>query len=190
MAPVYVDPPAGAIDQGVILEEAYFWAADATYPAFVLTPTCDFQQAKCDYALVCAVHRDGSLKELLTGVLGNALRKKDGTPLVAPLTPEQRKPIAGRIKGELIALRAARYHFLPPIPGTKSPLILDFQLVQSASVPEIANTPVIAELASPYREQVPARYVAYMGRVGTPDYEQQDVDQWADSALDILFFGP
>jgi hypothetical protein len=187
-ATVYVTPPAAAIDQGVILQEAYFWADDESYPAFVLTPTCDFHQAnKCDYVLVCAAHRDDSLKELLTGVLGNSLKKQDGSPFTPPLTDAQRKPIAGRIKSELMQLRAPRYHFLPPIPGTASPILLDFQLVQSAMLPELANVPIIAQLASPFREQIPARYAAYMGRVGTEDFTNAEMTTWADAIIDMLF---
>jgi hypothetical protein len=43
----------------------------------------------------------------------------------------------------------------------------------------------VGQLASPYREQVPARYVAYMERIGTPDHDPQDIARWIDEARKV-----
>jgi hypothetical protein len=188
---MYIDPPnAQEIDQGLILDGVYFYAIDEVRPAFVLTPACDIAQQKADFLQVSAVWEAREvLQEFVQDPWRKHLSKADGTLLNGPLSKNKEDWLVDRIK-ELIAQRFQRWHWLAPIPGTASPLVIDFQLVQSVSFPDLTHARILAELASPFREQVPARYAAYMGRVGTPDLPQQQITQWAKDAVGVLFPAP
>jgi hypothetical protein len=87
----------------------------------------------------------------------------------------------------LITQSFPRYHWLPPLPGTVTPCILDFQVVESAVLEELNERKIVAQLQSPLREQVPARYAAYMSRVGTPDFTPESIQAWISAATAAVF---
>jgi hypothetical protein len=109
-----------------------------------------------------------------------------GALLTAPLSVNKKKDLHARLK-ELITRRFPRYHWLAPLPKTTSPLILDFQLIQTVALPHLEGIEVIAALQSPFREEVPARYAAYMSRVGVPDFEAEQIEAWAEEAEATIF---
>jgi hypothetical protein len=158
---VYVHPPtASEVDQGVILDSVFFYGLQTDCAALVLTPTCDFAQQKAEFIQLCAAR---TASEFF-----GAIAKR-----------------ANEFLEQLMTQRFPRYHWLVPLPGTTVPLILDFQSVQSVPWEFLEQARIVGQLVSPYREQVPARYAAYMGRVGTPDHSPTDLAQWIAEAKKI-----
>jgi len=66
--------------------------------------------------------------------------------------------------------QAERYHFLPPvwdIPG----VVIDFQQLEHVAVDELRAARCLGTVASPFAESIGARFVRYLGRLGTPDLD-------------------
>ncbi len=66
--------------------------------------------------------------------------------------------------------QAERYHFLPgawDIPAS----IVDFQKLRHADISEVRSAECIATVSSPFAESISARFVRYLGRIGTPDLD-------------------
>jgi hypothetical protein len=186
---VYVDPPtATEIDQYVILGDVYFHGIDESHPGLILTPNCDFAQEKCDLVHACAL-RDAwyVIEQFIRGEWSEIkLVGSDGQLIPSPLPSGKRKALAASIK-QLIKQRLPRYHWLVPLPGTTVPQVLDFQVVGSVDLLEIQGATILAQLASPYGEQISARYASYMGRIGTDDFADAEIDGWISTAISTLF---
>src|SRR5262249_54045789 len=112
-----------------------------------------------------------------------------GILITGPLSAGKRKDLSNRIR-DVIAHKYPRYHWLAPLPTGNVPRIIDFQVMQSLQVSELETESIVAELSSPYREEVAARYSAYMGRVGTPDHSGDQMSAWIDQGIDLLFPTP
>lgn len=186
---MYRDSFQAHLDQCVILRDIYFYSLDATRLGLVLTPACDIAQSKAVYVQVCALF---PAWEFISSLLRNdwsnigALDGKGNLRPLAELSNSKKSDLLGKIK-QLVGQRFPRYHWFAPFPGDSEPLVGDFQNVTSLPVAEVAKLEVVAELLSPYREQVPARYAAYMGRVGTPDFEDTSIQQWIQSGMKQIF---
>jgi hypothetical protein len=188
---VYLESSSGRIDQAVIVEPFYFYALDEDLPALILTPTCDFAQQKCEYVQACAIV---DAWEVVKGLLGTSWSKSglvaDGKLLAGPLPKNKRGDLTDKLT-KLAAQQFPRYHWLAPLPGTQSPRIADFQLVQSVSLAEVESIcAVVAELRSPFREEATARYSTYMARVGTDGHPPDELKAWIDAGLAALFPDP
>lgn len=188
---MYVPTPSATLDQGVILKELYFYGSDVSRPGVVVTPTCDIEQGKCDYVQVCALW---DAWEVVDGLLhgawsGMKLVQPSGALAAGPLGKDKRSNLEGQIR-RLVTQQFSRYHWLNPPPGTTVPRIVDFQQLASIGINEVAGSTIVAELRSPYREQLCARYAAYMGRVGTEDPSSGDVSTWIQQGIDRLFPSP
>lgn len=172
---MYTETVPTKIDQSTILRNVYFYGIDELCIGLVLTPTCDFAQNKVELVQVCAlIPAWDFIREMLQTDWKNFNSDK------------KIKDIQGKVK-ELIRLRFPRYHWFAPLPNTTIPLIGDFQNVTSLPFLELEKLEIIAELISPYREQVPARYAAYMGRVGTPDFSDNNIQEWLEASVKTLF---
>ena len=167
---MYNDSSPTTVDQGVILDSVYFYSLDQHHKGLVLTPACDFAQHKAELVQICAL--------LPANFLVSTLRE-------TVWSKQNRNNVKGQIKN-MIKQKFPRYHWLASLPGIIPTLVADFQNIASIPFIEIENTELKAELMSPYREQIPARYAAYMGRVGTPDFDHGDIDEWAESIVEEL----
>ena len=187
---VYSQPPRETLDQSVILADVYFHAVDEVRPGLVLTPTCDFEHGKCAYVQICALFGvDEIISDLLVGSWKKLnLADANGRLVAGPLSAGKRGELTGKVR-ELITQRFPRYHWLPPFPGDYTPSVIDFQVITSVDPQELVSggVRILAELRSPFREQVPSRYSAYMSRVGTPDPPQSELDAWVNGTVTSLF---
>lgn len=166
------------VDQGVILHDVYFYSSDAKHYGLVLTPTCDFAHDKVEAVQLCALRPAWDvIRDLLSD---------EWASLNPPSSSGKIKDLRSRIES-IVKNKLPRYHWFAPLPNTEVPLIGDFQYITSLQFEEAKNLGIVAELVSPYREQVPARYAAYMGRVGTPDYETASVESWINTSMMVLF---
>jgi len=169
-----VAEPGPDWDQGDIVDAVYFAAIDQSAPGVLVTPACDIEQDKVDLWTFVILHPD-------TVVAGNILQAEfpwlasGGSP-----TGKQLEAMDKRVR-ELIGQRYPRYHWLPAAIGACAAHVADFSCVTAVPIEEVkAKSKRVARLMSSWREQVPARYVAYMGRVGTLDFAPRDVAAHVD----------
>lgn len=142
------------IDQGAIIESQLFVGWYAESAGIVLTPRCDVEQEKAEFALLCAVALPLAV-----------LRRQKWEPTSSD---------AGNQLRLILEWNHPRWHWLAPHPPQFADgAIVDFQAVTSIPFPEAATSRVIAQLDSPYREHLAARYAAYMGRIGVEELEDK-----------------
>lgn len=189
---MYSDVIPQTIDQATILEPVYFYGIDEPHPGVVLTPTCDLEQRKADLIQICALFDAWELiAELVrSDWKGIGLVDAAGTRVRGPLSTGKRREFSSQVK-QLIGQRFPRYHWLAPVPGrTGNPMLADFQVLTSISMEDLRDARILAGLSSPFAEQLASRYAAYMGRIGTPDFESAQVGAWIQAAVDTLFPPP
>lgn len=177
------------VDQGAIVEGVYFYAIDEVFHGVVLTPTCDIAQNKAELLVLCAAINAWDLvSDLIKTDWKNDGLVSDTGELIAAadLSQGKRKTLRDKIQ-RLMRQQFPRYHWLAPIADGKDPLIADFQILACVAPEEIDSARIVASLESPFREQVPTRYAAYVGRIGTPDIPPSVQDEWVDAGLQRLF---
>jgi len=166
----------------------YFYGTDETTLGIVLTPACDFEQKKAELIQLCQL-RDAL--DWIAILIQHDWRKlgllnANGSRIAGPLSVNKTNDLSDKLRS-IIGQRFPRYHWLPPLVGSKRPLIADFQSVTSLTQEDLEGAQIVAALESPYREALPTRYAAYMGRVGTPDYPVAHVQEWVDRTIEVLF---
>jgi len=185
---VFTDVLPDKIDQGVILDSVYFYALDETHLGLVLTPTCDFEHNKAELAQICAIFDAWQIVADLvrTDWAKMGLVDASGNLIKGPLSRTKRTEFTSQLL-YIIGQRFPRFHWLAPFANTSRPLIVDFQVITSLPAGELADVQLLAALRSPFREQVAARYAAYMGRVGTPDFSKDETQDWIERGIEELF---
>lgn len=169
-------PPRDQWDQGDIVEAVYFAAFDRRMPAVLVTPSCDVEQAKVDLWTFIALFPDVDLaRQVVDADTSDWQATRDGDGRLK-LSGKKRKSLK-RILLQLLSHRYPRYHWLPVQVGGSPAQVADFSCVSSLPAQEIRATGRrVASLRSSWREQLPARYAAFMGRVGTDDFLSDEVD--------------
>lgn len=156
------------ITQGCIVDNCYFDVVAEDYSAVILTPTCDIENDKADYITLIALI---PLTEVINRLLDGSWKdiKYDENGVVRKfLNNKQQIQLEKRIK-ELMSNAYMRYHWFDPVKLGGDPLICDFQLLTSVSSDEINKLKCVGYLDSEWLEQLPARFVSYQGRIGTPN---------------------
>lgn len=158
--------------QGSIITPVYFSAIDAELPAVILTPTCDVEQNNWSYLTCVALQPfPGTIgKQILRGKWGDlayAGKASEGV-LRETLTPGQVDSLRKKVRS-LMDQKEPRFHWFDPWAEGGQAHIADFQLVTSMTKMELDTVKQVAYLNTEYLESLPARYVSYMGRIGTPD---------------------
>lgn len=182
-----VAPPR--IDQSVILESVYFYALDDHFRAVVLTPACDLEQGKAELITVAALVNAWDLvAELLaTDWVKQGLTEESGRLVDrSRLSSGNQKWLAGQLR-RMMKQQFPRYHWISPQTDSDAPFVVDFQIVGCLAMEEVEPITRLGVLVSPYREQLPSRYAAYMGRIGTPDLEPEVAEREIQAGIDVLF---
>jgi hypothetical protein len=154
--------------QGCIISPCFFDATGDDHRAIILTPTCDIENDKAVYVIAVALYPFTSIISVLLDGSWRDIKYEGGGEPRLELTPRQREQLSKKIK-QLMANEFPRYHWLDPIEVGEEAYICDFQLLTSLRADEVYDMPVLAYLDSEWLEQVPARFVAYQGRIGTPN---------------------
>ncbi len=168
--------PSESWNQGDVVRSIFFYSEDEELPAILLTPACDVAQDKVDNWTFVALFPERAVVTQFSEALmadWGPRRTADGKAI---LTQKQKSSIQNRIR-ELVGQRMPRFHWLPVgIDGSESH-VADFTCVTSLSAEEArVNLVRICSLNSSWREQIAARYAAYMGRVGTEDFDAAELD--------------
>lgn len=180
--------PRQVWDQGDVIEAAYFAAFDKKLPAILVTPACDLEHPDAGVSLwtLVALFPDTEIaRQVVAKELAqwNLPRGQDGS---LSLSVSKRNKLDERV-GNLIRQRYPRYHWVPVEVGGSPGNVADFNCVTSIPAEEVRQRGRrLASLVSSWREQLPARYAAYMGRIGTEDYEESDLRAHVDRIVDGL----
>lgn len=159
-------PPREAWDQGDICDQIYCAALDALRPAVLVTPACDLEHDKVDLWTFVTLFPDTEVARQLAKpeIAGWA------SPYSVPLSKKQLGTL-GKIMHSLLLQKFPRYHWIPAEIGDYPAQVADFTCVTSLPAREVrAKAKRLASLKSSWREQLPTRYAAYLGRVGTEDF--------------------
>jgi hypothetical protein len=175
-----VDPQA-RVDQGDVFKDIYLPAIEAHATAIVVTPTCDLERDKADFVkFISTVELDFVIRIIADSIgigesafaSGDVITKGQYRSLVKLL----RKNIAGDF--------LPRYYLLPEYPSFLSALYLDFQRVFVVPFQQVIQEYLnnrVTRVASPWREQIAARYTGYSMRVGTPEYSDDELHAILDT---------
>jgi hypothetical protein len=185
-------PPKATWDQGDIASGVYFAAFDAKRPGVLVTPACDLALDKVDLWTFVALYRDTDVaRDVIEPVLdgwGSFQLSEGGRHM--GLSAKQREQVEKKIL-DLLNQRYLRYHWLPVVIDDHPAHVADFSCVTSLPADEVrSRTTRIASLSSSWREQVPARYTAFMGRVGTVDYSVDWLDNHMKRIVGTLLAPP
>ncbi len=175
---MYEPAPPAELQQGVIAREVYFWSVDRFSLGIALTPACDFEQGKVELVTFCSVL---DAVPVLSKLLAKDLADDSGNR-----SNRVSKNKLGRVKSaieQVIKRRWLRFHWLAPLLDSQTPQLVDFTIVTSLPMSEAADLECIAQLRSPYKEEVSARYSAYLGRVGIPDFTEEELSEWTSHVI-------
>jgi len=166
----------GKIDQGDVFVDIYFAATAERVNAVVISPACDLEHNKADFVkFISTVSFELVAKNILLHhsridesdfASGQAINKTKYDSAINTLK--------SNINGNLLP----RYYFLPSYSDSFADSYLDFQKVFVLQVQQVFDSYIanrITRIASPWREQIAERYSGYSGRVGTPDYSEDDL---------------
>lgn len=180
---MYKTPP-DKLQQGCLVEAVYFYAIGTERPAIALSPSCDFENDKADFATFLALfpYKDMLKRLLLT---------KDWRGIFANPDKPSKKDALNKIT-KLLSCQMDRYHWFDELPsGDQGPWIADFQITQVIPKDEFSRFRVFAALNSEYMENLPARWVSYAGRIGVPNRVEGQFEQLQEQIYNaILELGP
>jgi hypothetical protein len=180
-----VAQPGEAWDQGDIVEGVYFAAFDKKMPAVLVTPACDVEQEKVDLWTFVALFPDVEVAK------ASVAKELAEWKLAAGMAPSknQRGALSKALRG-LVAQRLPRYHWIPVKIGETAGHVADFSCVTALPVAEVkAEAKRVATLRSSWREQLPARYSAFMARVGTDDFKEEALAGEIERLVDAVVSG-
>ena len=172
--------------QGAVATRVPFSVLDEERPGVLLTPECDLQQAKAITVLFVALFEATELiMELVSSDWVGLGLFQDGE-FMTSASNGKRRQLDDRMK-QMQRNQFQRYHWLDAFPGVNGPLIADFQFISCLPSEFLRTIAPAAMLADPYRSELPARYAAYAGRIGTPDPEEARLATWRQGLLDANF---
>ena len=175
------------LGQSTIVDHVPFDTLGEEFRGIVLTPVCDFEQNKVELVQFAAIF---DAAELLRGLVEDQLQRDElvdvaGNFRLDRLNAQARADVRAQVKNKLQGIakrKLPRYHWLQELPGGK-PMVIDFQTTTALRVAQAEALPILAGLRSPYREEVASRYAAYMGRTGTPDFTEAQLEAWLDATV-------
>lgn len=167
--------PETRVDQGDLFSDIYLPAIEASVNAVVITPTCDLEHDKAQFVkFVAAVEFDFVIKIMADSVGVEESAFTSGDVLSANRYNSLIKVLRKNTTGDFLP----RYYLLPEYLGLLPALYLDFQRVFVVPYEQVIQEHLnsrVTRVASPWREQIAARYAGYSVRVGTQDYTDDEL---------------
>lgn len=146
------------------------------------TPQCDIYHSKADFFLfILAADFHYALRKIVDPQ--DTILTEDHLKGVLELTKNKLKELINNLIHNLTGSSANRFYYLPPcnnIVGISlEPCYLDFQRLFTVSMETLTEWRVkrTVTVADPFRSQIFARYLSYVGRIGTPDYTTEEMYQ-------------
>jgi len=132
----------------------------------VLSPQCDMATAKIPNALLCKTSEGITEWAEMLAATGDGASNKEkakATKFFASLTNQN---------------RSVSQHFLPPLPGEKKPLLVEFGQLRSIPLGDLqaALDKRLASLAASFLSNLVQRFGAYISRAGQPNLDVAHFD--------------
>jgi hypothetical protein len=146
--------------------------------AVLATPQCDIHWEKAEYFLFVPA---GDFRTSFLKIIDpNDKLDNDSRDGVKELSKTKLAEIFNHIIRHLNGDYAHRFYYLPPYDAGQVQFngsYLDFQKIFSLPRDkcELFKSSRIGTVCDPFRAQIFTRYVSYLGRIGTPDFAQEDV---------------
>jgi hypothetical protein len=146
--------------------------------AVLATPQCDIKWEKAEFFLFVPA---GDFRVSFLKIIDphNRLDEDSRNGLVE-LSKTKLRDIFDHIIRHLNGDYAHRFYYLPPYDTGQMQFdgyYLDFQKIFTLSQENCESLKIsrILTIRDPFRAQIFTRYVSYLGRIGTPDFAQEDV---------------
>ncbi len=153
-------------EQSAIYDDIHFNCLSENCKGIILTSECDLVQGSPDdYVLVARICPIG----LIWAWWLKTKKDYSDNEIIGeePLSRGKRKDILEEFSKYYINNRTHQYHFLPENSGAIDASFICFELTECMQVKNFDPSKKICVLKSPFREAVPTRYSAYIGRIGT-----------------------
>lgn len=175
------------VEQSAIYEDVPF-DAQGGYKSLgiVLNAQCDIETTTDNsYMLVARI-------QPIAGVFGLWLEKamkytEDEILGATPVAPEKKKrrKVCEEFAKTYLRNKVVKYYFLPELPGVMFASFVCCEITQCIQVKEIEQLKKVCVLRSPFREAVPTHYSSFIGRVGTPVFQENDLLTTLDTICKI-----
>lgn len=154
--------PLKRITQGSIVDGANFGFGEDNPLGIVLSNACDFVNDKMGYVIVaCLVPAKEVLLE--SKEFNNRIKGIGEDKRISKTKWEKLKPF---FDDYIFNKGVARYFFINPNPVLEAPFwFVDFQHIVSIPYASFNNLENIAQLNSPYREQMMVQFASYTARI-------------------------
>lgn len=150
-----------SITQGTVVDNAQ-WGEDPNPLSIVLSNACDFENDKLGYVILAALVPANEI----------IVNSKEFTSKVAGISScdtisgNRNKSLRKLLENYIYNKTINRYYFLNVATVLDCPpLLIDFQRIQSIESAEIENLTAVAQLDSPYKEEMIMRFVSYTARI-------------------------
>jgi hypothetical protein len=170
-------------EQGDIVRDIEYGESSAEL-AVLITPQCDIVHDKADFLLfILSSEFKDSFQKIIDP---NRKLSEDHLKGLIELSRNKLFDILNNIIHHLQGATSYRFYYLPEYRDINISIdhkYLDFQriLTVSREILDSWKEKRIANINDPFRSQIMSRYISYVGRIGTPDYEEAQV-------LNILSF--
>lgn len=150
------------------------------------TPQCDIYHNKADFFLfILAADFHYAFRKIVDPQ--DTILIEDHVKGVLELTKTKLKELINNLIHNLTGSSANRFYYLPPcnvFSVNLEPCYLDFQRVFTVSMETLREWRAkrTVTVADPFRSQIFARYLSYIGRIGTPDYTAEEIYQILSSS--------
>lgn len=158
------------ITQGSIVDGIDWGYGEYNPLSIVLSNACDIDHGKCSFLMVIALLPAAetlSESKEFKNKTENANAKHE-------LTKKSWKSLYDFLSSYIHNKNICRYYFFDPQPILDAPLLVaDFQMIKSVSIDQISHLENIAQLSSPYIEQMILHFASYTARIPSDRVEQE-----------------
>ena len=169
----------GVLHQGSVLY-GVDWGAEFNPLSIVLSSECDILNDKASFLIVATLL---PAKETLTQ--SKEYINKAGAAKDDILPSKAWKSLCDFLEGYIYNKGITRYYFIDPRDAIDAPYLLaDFQHVTSVSIDVARKLDIVAQLPSPFKEQMVVQFASYSARI--PVERDPDVTPITEFLIDPL----
>jgi hypothetical protein len=172
---IFVKEPSEQIKQGMIIDQIP-WPFDGLKPlGIILSNPCDLEHDKASYLVIAALiparetlQLSKEFKNKIQGV-GEDYQLKGN---------KQWKGLTELIENFIHNKNIVRYYFIDPRPIIEAPLFfVDFQLILSIPIYKSTALDKVAQLSSPFVEQMIIHFASYTSRIASDRVDNSQAEE-------------
>jgi len=167
----------GDITQGTVIDGVN-WGPDDDSLGIVLTNECDFENDKAGFVIAAALVPAADTIQLSKEFLS----RMSGLDDSAIIKKKRWDSIQSWLETFIYNKNVSRYYLIRPGKDMDWPLFfVDFQHIISIPISSVASLQSIAQLPSPYKEQMMVQFASYIARI--PVDREEDVISVAEELI-------